>query len=104
MTRHNDFSGKSLYSRSLAALPIAMSGHSLKSILLTFHDQGRCNQLPPYTSVVPKATQKASREPLKGPVKAQKKTRELLGGTTENRVSPMRRGHSFYSRQINEFI
>ena len=46
---------------------------------------------------VPEATHEASRGPLKGAVSAQKalqgfemETRELLGGTEENSVSPMR--------------
>ena len=49
--------------------------------------------------VVPEATHEASRGPEKGAVSAQKAlrgsetdTRELLGGTEENNVSPMR-GH-----------
>ena len=60
--------------------------------------------LRPYTahltvriSVVPEATHDASRGPEKGAVSAQKalrgsetETRELLGGTEENSVSPMR--------------
>ena len=53
----------------------------------------------PYISVVPEATYEASRGPEKGAVSAQKalqgfetETRELLGGTEENSVSPMR-GH-----------
>ena len=48
-------------------------------------------------SVVPEATQEASRGPEKGAVSAQKafrgsetETRELLGGTEEDSVSPMR--------------
>ena len=50
-------------------------------------------------AVAPEATYKASRGPEKGAVSAQKalrgcetETRELLGGTEENSVSPMR-GH-----------
>ena len=50
-------------------------------------------------TVVPEATYEASRGPLKGAVSAQKalrgsetETRELLGGTEENSVSPIR-GH-----------
>ena len=50
-------------------------------------------------SVVPEATHEASRGPEKGAMSAQKalrgsetETRELLGGTEENSVSPMR-GH-----------
>ena len=53
----------------------------------------------PCISVVPEATHEASRGPLKGAVSAQKavegsetETRELLGGTEENSVSPIR-GH-----------
>ena len=53
----------------------------------------------PCISVVPEATHEASRGPEKGAVSAQKalrgsetETRELLGGTEENSVSPMR-GH-----------
>ena len=55
----------------------------------------------PCFSVVPEATNEASRGPLKGAVSAQKalqgsetEPRELLGGTEENSVSPMR-GHRF---------
>ena len=52
----------------------------------------------PCFSVVPDATHEASRGPLKGSVSAQKalqegsetETRELLGGTEENSVSPVR--------------
>ena len=50
-------------------------------------------------SVVPEATHEASQGPEKGAVSAQKalrgsgtETKELLGGTEENSVSPMR-GH-----------
>ena len=53
----------------------------------------------PCISVVPEATHEASRGPEKGAVSAQKalrgsetETRELLGGTEENSVTPMR-GH-----------
>ena len=53
----------------------------------------------PVVVVVPEATHKAIQGPLKDAVSAQKalqgseaETRELLGGTTENSVSPMR-GH-----------
>ena len=53
----------------------------------------------PCISVVPDATHEASRGPEKDAVSAQKalqwsetETRELLGGTEENSVSPMR-GH-----------
>ena len=60
-------------------------------------------------SVVPEATHKASRGPLKGAVSAQKglrgsetETRELLGGTEENSVSPMR--GLFFHRKETEKI
>ena len=53
-------------------------------------------------SVVPETTHEASWGPLKGAMSAQKalqgserETRELLGGTTENSVSPTR-GHCFF--------
>ena len=53
--------------------------------------------LCPYISVVPEAMHEASQGPLKGAISAQKahqgsetETRELLGGTTENSISPTR--------------
>ena len=63
----------------------------------------------PCISVVPEATHEASRGPEKGAVSAQKalrgsetETRELLGGTEENRVSPMR-GH-WFALQANQWV
>ena len=69
----------------------------LESVLGYPHRTWRC----PCFSVVPEATHKASPRPLKGAVSAQKaiqgsktETRELLGGTGEKCVSPLR-GHWF---------
>ena len=63
----------------------------------------------PCISVVPEATHEASRGPEKGAVSAQKalrgsetETRELLGGTEENSVSPMR-GH-WFALQANQWF
>ena len=63
----------------------------------------------PCISVVPEATHEASRGPEKGAVSAQKalrgsetETRELLGGTEENSVSPMR-GH-WFALQANQWV
>ena len=64
----------------------------------------------PCISVVPEATHEASRGPEKGAVSAPKalrgsetETRELLGGTQENSVSP-KRGHRFALQAINDFF
>ena len=63
----------------------------------------------PCISVVPEATHEASRGPLRGAVSAPKalqgsetETRELLGGTEENSVSPMR-GH-WFALQANQWF
>ena len=62
-------------------------------IYAPWRNNGKC----PCMSAVPDATHEASRGPEKGAVSAQKalrgsetETRELLGGTEENSVSPMR--------------
>ena len=79
--------------------------------ILRSHEQGNFRPPPlgfwssptygqcPSFSVVPKAMHEASRGPEKGAVSSQKalrgsetETRELLGGTKENSVSPLR-GH-----------
>ena len=65
--------------------------------------------LCPCFSVVPKATYEASQGPLKGTVSAEKalqgsetETRELLGGTEEKSISPMR-GH-WFTLQANQWF
>ena len=64
-------------------------------------------------SVVPEATQEASWGPKKGTVSAQKalrgsetETRELLGGTVENSVSPPGKSMSFHKKETekNELV
>ena len=69
----------------------------------------RLTWLCPCFSVVPEATHEASRGPEKGAVSAKKalrgsetETRELLGGTEENRVSP-KRGH-WFALQANQWV
>ena len=63
----------------------------------------------PCLYVVPEATHEASQGPLKGAVSAQKalrgsktETGELLGGTEENSVSPMR--DHWFALQANQWV